>query len=106
MQIPKKIKIGGLIFKVELHENLTTGLGSYGQMRPADMKIVIDSTIAKPMQESTFLHEIIEVINTNLELGMEHKIISALEAGLYQVIKDNPKVFQNDKRQNSKNRKS
>jgi len=97
MQIPKRIKIGGLVFKVELHDNLTTGQGSYGQMRPVDMKIVIDSTIAKPMQESTFLHEIIEVLNTNLELGMEHKVISAMESGLYQVIKDNPGMFRDEK---------
>ena len=102
MQIPKKIKIGGLVFKVEFHDNLTTGSGSYGQMRPAEMKIVIDSTIAKPMQESTFLHEIIEILNTNLELGMEHKVISAMEAGLYQVIKDNPNMFLPEAEKNKK----
>jgi hypothetical protein len=98
MNIPKKIKIGGLVFKVELYENLTAGAQSYGQMRPMEQKIVIDKTLSEQMQEQTFIHEILEVIDSNYELKLEHRNISVLEAALYQVIKDNPKVFSDDKR--------
>ncbi len=34
------------------------------------------------------LHEILEVLDERMELGMEHRVIQSLEAGLYQVLND------------------
>jgi len=39
--------------------------------------------------ESTILHEIIELLNRHLSLGLEHPIMERLEAGLYTVFRDN-----------------
>ncbi len=51
--------------------------------------IIISDGIPKQRQASTLLHEIIEVLNDSFELNFEHKVISQLEAGLYQVLVDN-----------------
>jgi hypothetical protein len=37
----------------------------------------------------TLIHEILEAINTKLELNLEHQVISALGASLFAVLKDN-----------------
>jgi len=35
------------------------------------------------------LHEIIEGLNYHLELELDHRILSALSEGLFQVLRDN-----------------
>lgn len=90
MKIPKKIKILGhyidIIVQNRLNEAGTNKLGTdVGSMN----KIFINSDQAASQQESTLLHEIIENINWQLNLGFEEKTICQLEAALYQVLKDN-----------------
>jgi len=55
--------------------------------------ILIDDTLEKQVKEETILHEIIEAINMNLELSLEHPQITALAHSLYQVWVDNDDVF-------------
>jgi len=42
------------------------------------------------VQLSTLLHEVIEALDTSLELDMDHNQITAMEAGIFQVLRDNP----------------
>lgn len=63
-------------------------LDSMGAMQTASLRIKIDARIVPQQQESTILHEIIEALNTHLQLELPHHAISALEAGLYQVLRD------------------
>jgi hypothetical protein len=51
--------------------------------------LAISTNQSRTMQESTIIHEIIEAVNYCLELNLEHNKITALESGLYQVLKDN-----------------
>lgn len=90
MTIPKKLKIGGLIYDVILKDrNKECGVSHYGTTDPSLMKIWIHSGISKQQQESTLIYEILEAINHNWELRLEHQQISQLETSLYQVLKDN-----------------
>jgi hypothetical protein len=54
-----------------------------------DQYIEISTKYPIECQQSTLLHEIIEVINDLNELGLKHRQISALETGLWQVLKEN-----------------
>lgn len=91
MDIPSKLKILGHEYTVKLVDLNETD--KFGSMNPNTNTIRINRNKAPSQQESTLLHEIIEALNCNLELGLDHKQITGLEAGLYQVLKDNRMKF-------------
>jgi len=47
---------------------------------------------AESGQAETLLHEIIEHLDGELELGMTHPAICAVSRGLFAVLRDNPKL--------------
>ncbi len=53
----------------------------------------IDGRQSEKGQRSSILHEIIEALNYHLELDLKHSVIAQLEAGLFQVLEDNPTLF-------------
>lgn len=90
MKIPKKLKIGGHIYRVKFRDrHVEDGVDTAGNCLCTQTTIWIDKTAKQSQQESTFFHEIIEAINGESELKLEHTQICALEFGLYQVLKDN-----------------
>lgn len=91
MRIPEKIKILGhdyAVVMVDLNETDT-----YGNMNPSTNVIRLNKNKAQSQIDSTLLHEILEALNQGLELRLEHNQISSLEAGIYQVFKDNKLHF-------------
>jgi hypothetical protein len=55
-----------------------------------EQMIEISSTMPLPLQASTLLHEVIEALDSRLWLKLPHETIQRLEAGLNQVLVDNP----------------
>ena len=89
MKIPEKVKIGGQTFSVTWKtlgnsSDTSTGACQWGMNR-----IWLDSGFPRSVQESTFLHEIIEAIDGLFELELSHPTIKALEHALYEVLTDN-----------------
>lgn len=95
MQIPKALNIVGKTFAVKRVKDLKNDEGElcYGLCDSSKQMISIDPQYPAQMQDSTLLHEVIEAINIMFELGLRHKQIMTLEAGLYQVLKDNKLHF-------------
>ena len=90
MKIPNKIKILGYDYEVIFrNRGNDDGSDNAGTHSSRSQKIWIDSDQSQQQQESTFLHEILEALNYALQLEITHKGICSLEAGLYQVLKDN-----------------
>ena len=87
MNIPKKLKIGGHIIKIDMSKTLENDNGE------ADFKtntIKICKDIPQDQKESTLLHEIIHFCNTTIgDDNNHHTIIDSLAEQLYQVLKDN-----------------
>ena len=81
----KEIKIGGLVYKIEY----ISGLADFGSTKFDNQIILIDKEITEDNKISTLYHEIIEIINSQNDLSLNHQTISTLEASLFQVIKDN-----------------
>lgn len=90
MIIPKKIKIGGMIYRVKIVNDLKDSAGEYNG---STLELSIGN--AKPdSMFVTFLHEIIHAINSEIgEVETEF-----LAQALCQVIKDNPKIFEGVKK--------
>ncbi|BDR81030.1 hypothetical protein [Clostridium tetani] len=100
MNIPEKIIISGMEYEVILTDRpiLHINTRAYGQIDFENKKILIDKTLReKQGNVQTLLHEIIHGIVEDRELDFakdsEETIVDQLAKGLYQVIKDNSKLF-------------
>lgn len=87
--LPKKIKILGVVYKILRFRSKK----DLGRMRSGKQLIEIASHIPLDVQRSTLVHEIIEAIDTMLELNLPHPTISALETALNGVLADNPQFI-------------
>lgn len=87
MTIPKKVKVGGLTYKVIIVGEIDGG-DSAGEIDTKDL--IIKIAMAKPdAMHQAFLHELFHAIN--FEKTQEE--VEFLSISLHQVIKDNPKIF-------------
>lgn len=93
MKIPDKIKIGGIEWKVELVKEALDDINEsatyVGRAVFKENKILLLNSYPVEKQFRTLLHEIIHVLDDDLKIGFEENAICRLEAGLYQVLKDN-----------------
>ncbi|MBP8084504.1 MAG: hypothetical protein KAZ87_15000 [Spirochaetes bacterium] len=103
MKIPKKIKIGGHAIKITFSSDIELA-GAMGGYKYASQSICISKEISKSQQEETLIHEIVEAINGIYEFNLTHDKIQILGAVLHQIIKDNPGMFENE-RKNAKHKR-
>ena len=91
MKILDKVKVLGHDYKILMVDLNETD--QFGTMNQNTLIIRLNKNKAQSQINETLLHEIIEALNHDLEIGLEHRQISAIEAGLYQVLKDNKLHF-------------
>lgn len=103
MGIPKQVKVGGHRIEIVLIDDLNLEDGDVGQFLPNSNRIEIQSGLPESQKEETFLHELIHVIKTMTGDKEDEEITIRFSQMLYQVIKDNPKMF-NDKARDKKTR--
>ena len=91
MKIPNKLDILGQDFKIKKMKSLSDENGQVlcGCSIAVAQEIHINTSFPQEVQECTLIHEIVETLNTMLELELPHPTISSLETGLYQVLKTN-----------------
>lgn len=98
MNIPKKLKIGGVSYTVKFVDTVTMGNQvCYGKISYDSSAIELSNkNLGIQCKEMTFLHEILHGIayQANLTITDEEQVIDTLAKGLHQVILDNPNVFQ------------
>jgi len=86
MIIPKHLKIGGHIVKVDCSKEL---VDLNGEADTSTNTIYICKTLPQSQKEATLIHEIFHFLNTTLDHGEAHRLIDSLSEQLYQVLKDN-----------------
>lgn len=79
------LRIAGRDFKVEL----VKGLADFGSTDFLNNKILIKDGINEDNIESTLVHECLEALNEIYDLNLSHQTLQTLEAGIFQIIKDN-----------------
>jgi hypothetical protein len=89
----KTINILGKTYTLHYKNNLARDHNAKGESCGNAQFINIDPTLCPDGQEETFIHEIIEQLNCNLDLGLNHQNISSIAIGLYQVFSANPDIF-------------
>jgi len=92
MQIPNKLKICGLDYKVQFDDDMVTREGLSGQHEPNQLIIKLQrKNYDQQKIEQCFFHEIIHAINTHY-CGIQELTENQTDNvgnGLYQVLKDN-----------------
>jgi hypothetical protein len=85
MKIKNTIRIAGRDFTIEY----VKGLPDDGSTDFATNRILIRDELTADNKQSTVLHEIIEALNGIYDLNLPHQTIQTLEAGIFQIYKDN-----------------
>lgn len=89
-EIPNKLNICGFTYEIILEDRKNNrGVNANATCNSNQQKIWIDTNQCEEAQISCLIHEILEALDYHYELELPHKTISILEAGLFQVIKDN-----------------
>jgi hypothetical protein len=96
LKLISEIKIAGIKYPVKLCKNLNVEEDYSGKAIFGRTFIKLDESMSPDMLNATALHEIIEVINSENSLKLKHHQIQSLATQLYQVINDNPEMFQNN----------
>lgn len=103
MNIPKQVKVGGLSYKIEeteepilVNNQLCYGLADYGN----EVIKLSSSLQSQRVKEITFLYELFHCIFNDRCIVNEDEeyLVDVLAKGLYQVITDNPEIFECKKR--------
>lgn len=94
LDIPEKIKVGGHIIEVQvtefriqldINDGEITDRNADGFWDPRFNRIYINPRLPKNQQGVTLIHEILHVIDSDLE----HETVEYIAQDIYQVIKDN-----------------
>jgi len=98
MNIPKKIKIGGKVYKIEITKNLDLGNSNYSGEINYREQIIRVCPYAEDKMKVDFIHEVLHGIFEFLGYT-EHdeKRIDELANALYMIIVDNPQLFERKK---------
>jgi len=88
-----KVKILGIEYPIRfIHPNITMDSANLGECDLSACEIRLNNQQSTDLIRATLLHEIIEALNFRMELELEHQKINQIEAGLFQVFCDSPKV--------------
>lgn len=92
MRIPDIIRIGAQDYSVSVSD-VPGSHGNFGECNHSKLTIEIDSSSPLPRQQQTLIHEIVEAMDFELNIGLKHHQVELLESGLYGLIRDNPGLF-------------
>lgn len=95
INIPSKIKVGYKDYEVRRMERLDDNEHLlYGEVQYNNELINLCSRYPENQQKCTLIHELTHAIDNMLDIGLSEGQVEKLGAGFYQVIKDNPQMFQ------------
>lgn len=90
MEIPKTVKIAGIIYKVEEVEDLAAIQGIIGRLLEDKAIISLEKSLSKERKEQVFVHEVLHGIFREAGFdSQDEDLINRVAIVLHQVLKDN-----------------
>lgn len=93
MEIPKKIKVNGIDYEIELVEEfkdeLHEGAEYRGKVLFKENKIMLLNSYQTDDKFRTLLHEALHILEDDYKMELSEDTIRRIVSGLYQVLKDN-----------------
>lgn len=93
-----KVKIGGIVYSVEIKEDLVGHTGNWGETNLKKTTIALDSNMSKQRTDQTLVHEIVHGIFEEAGFEQDEDKVNRLGIVLYQVLQDNDFSFLRDER--------
>lgn len=98
MEIPKTVKIAGIIYKVEEVEDLAAIQGIIGRLLEDKAIISLEKSLSKERKEQVFVHEVLHGIFREAGYNSQDEdLINRVAIVLHQVLKDNDFFTRNKK---------
>ena len=98
MKIPKKLKIGGKIYTVEITDKLYLGFANCSAEIMYNDLVIRICPQADGKMKSDLMHEMVHAIYDNLGYKeQDEKRVEEMAQALYAVIVDNPEMFEEQK---------
>lgn len=92
MEIPKKIRVSGIDYKIELVEEIKDDIHSpdyRGIALIKQQKIKILNSYKVDDKFRTLLHEVLHIIDDDYKLELPEDTVRRLGSGLYEILKNN-----------------
>ena len=92
MKIPKKIKVNGIIYKIEYVEEINDNIHSADYRGVALIKykkVNILNYYFEDDKKRTILHEAIHILDDDFKINLNENSVRRLTSGLYAFLKDN-----------------
>ncbi|MGN2371816.1 hypothetical protein ACTFJW_17540 [Clostridium cagae] len=94
MNIPSKVKIGGIPYKViECSNPSEEDSNIDGRIIYHKQELRLKNDMAPEYKENIFIHEIIHGILELIGVEQDENLVIRLSNSVHQVIKDNPEIF-------------
>lgn len=91
ISLPTHLRIAGQDYEVFAEEEWMEGqLGGCNHRKPS---LWVADSLAPPRQRQVLIHEILEALNFELDIDLEHHQIELLETGLFGLLRDNPQLY-------------
>lgn len=91
-----KVKIGGIVYQIEVKNDLAGETGNWGETNLKKTTIALDSNMSKQRTDQTLVHEIVHGIFEEAGFEQDEDKVNRLGIVLYQVLKDNDFSFLRD----------
>ncbi len=89
---PFAMRLCGKTWTVGWEEGLSVTRDTRGECRPRTAQIVLDAGITVDNAQEVLLHELIEAIDKEFGLGIQHSSVEVLGMVLHQALVDNLKL--------------
>jgi hypothetical protein len=96
LKVPKRLKAFGREYSVKHDTVVTERHNCYGAFFNHEEAIILENrsdVFSEAKEASTFLHEVIHLLDDNLRCGLSEEQVGLLSVGLYSVISDNKLDF-------------
>ena len=95
MKIPKKVKVGGITYKVNEVESVEGPSEDkcWGRITYSKSEIRLLNKLEKKQKELTLIHELVHALFTHCNIEQDENKVELISTALYMIIKDNPKIF-------------
>lgn len=93
MKIPKKVKVGGITYKVKEVKKPDKDKNIHGIQCQGKQIIELKKSLPKEYKEKVFIHELVHALFDFLMWEQRENTVETLAQALHMVIKDNPEIF-------------
>ena len=97
MNLQPRIKIGGVWYTIQLVPHMRLEDDCSGKAIPGRAIIKLDEDSCPQMMLADQIHEIFEIIDIENELKIPHRALQCLATQWFQVLIDNPDVFDSER---------